>query len=442
MFRIRAGNKRRKDGTDAVRGRLRLRPTIMQLEGRALLSTFMVNSTADDGSAGTLRWAIAQADANHQADTIDFSSLFNSPQTIRLTRGPLALTDTATTTITGPGENLLTISGNNTGRVFGITPGAVASLSGLTVTGGRVNGNGGGIENTGGTLALTDVVIRGNSARDGGGLFNNGRATLTDVVMRDNHARAGGGLFNNGSVTLTDVVIRGNTARVGSGMFSTRVATVNWRGLSNHVSTGQILFDNFNGTGTVPANWIQIPGTTGDIEEKPQNLTITDTSGASTGIISKLPSSVFSPLTVQTTLQVLINKVSADGNAIFGLFGLNGDGYLAAGIDVKGNVVVIVQQQSPKIPQTVVLVGQDTSYTGGKVLMNFVINSTGVEVTAPGFSSGEVSFSKQLSNFSLAAAFKDGAVPALVGASQPTTKGGSATFGSILVTTAALGRRR
>ena len=49
-----------------------------------------------------LRWAVGQANANAGADTIVFdSSVFNTPQTITLTSGQLALTDTATTTITG-----------------------------------------------------------------------------------------------------------------------------------------------------------------------------------------------------------------------------------------------------------------------------------------------------------------------------------------------------
>jgi hypothetical protein len=34
-------------------------PTAEALEGRQVLSTFTVTSTRDDGSPGTLRWAIA-----------------------------------------------------------------------------------------------------------------------------------------------------------------------------------------------------------------------------------------------------------------------------------------------------------------------------------------------------------------------------------------------
>src|SRR5262249_34856444 len=115
----------------------RLRPTVLALEGRALLSILLVNNTADEVTAGTLRWAVAQANADSQADTIDFSSLFNTPQTITLKGGPLLISNYSTTTIKGPGANLLTVSGNHASLVFDVVNGGSAALSGLTITGGN-----------------------------------------------------------------------------------------------------------------------------------------------------------------------------------------------------------------------------------------------------------------------------------------------------------------
>ena len=43
------------------------------LETRQLLSNFAVTSTADDGSTGTLRWAVEQANAATTPSTIDFA---------------------------------------------------------------------------------------------------------------------------------------------------------------------------------------------------------------------------------------------------------------------------------------------------------------------------------------------------------------------------------
>src|SRR5262249_53229252 len=77
------------------RDRRRLRPGFLELERRQLLSTFTVNSTADDGSTGTLRWAIIQANSTSGPNTIDFdSTVFGQPQTIALAKGQLRLSNT------------------------------------------------------------------------------------------------------------------------------------------------------------------------------------------------------------------------------------------------------------------------------------------------------------------------------------------------------------
>src|SRR5262245_15006035 len=98
-----------------TRARLALEP----LEDRLAPAQYVVNNTRDDGSVGSLRWAVAQANLSG-ADTITFdNSVFSTAQTITLTRGELGLTDTSgATTIRGPGAGLLTVSGNDVSRVF------------------------------------------------------------------------------------------------------------------------------------------------------------------------------------------------------------------------------------------------------------------------------------------------------------------------------------
>jgi len=174
-------------------------------------------------------------------------------------------------------------------------------------------------------------------------------------------------------------------------------------GLSSPSFIGQVLFDDFNGTGAVPKNWTQILGAPGDIKEKPHDLTITDSKGTFAGIASTLPTSVFNPEGVVTTNQAQINSVSAEGNAVLGLYSVDGSSYLAAGLDAQGHVVIIEQQKTPNIPQTVVPIGVIKDYTGGSIQLSLIVNSRGVEVTAPGFNSGQILFSKELKNFSLAA---------------------------------------
>ena len=265
MRRIEMNGKRwRGRGTEASRSR-RLRPTAMALEDRTLLSTLMVDSTADDGSAGTLRWAIGQANASNQADTIEFSSLFAAPHTITLTAGQLVLTDKATTAITGPGANLLTISGNHASRVFDVS--GSAAISGLTITGGSADG-GAGLRNDAGTLTLTNCTVSGNAATDqGGGLDNFGGAlTLAGCTVSNNTAPIGAGLAGSGgTLSLVNTTVSGNTATVQGGGLYLRVGTATLTNVTvsaNSAATGGGLVNSGN-TATVTLTNTIIGGNNG-----------------------------------------------------------------------------------------------------------------------------------------------------------------------------------
>src|SRR5262249_27348975 len=82
----------------------RTRPGVEALEDRTVPSTFTVLNTLDDGSVGSLRWAVGQANSTAGADTINFSpAVFNTMKTITLGGAQLTLSDTTgATTITGP----------------------------------------------------------------------------------------------------------------------------------------------------------------------------------------------------------------------------------------------------------------------------------------------------------------------------------------------------
>ena len=206
----------------ARRRRHRLRPTLTALEGRTLLSVFMVENTLDDGSTGSLRGAIVAANAFPGADLIEFSpTVFSTPQTINLTLGELRLTDPAGITIQGTAANLVTIDGNHLSRVFEVVSGVTADISGLTITGGTdVPGSGGGGLLNNGTATLTDCTVTRNIVGfGGGGLFNSGTLTLSGCTVSDNNTgtTGGGGLFNRGTATLTDCTISGNTSGQGGG---------------------------------------------------------------------------------------------------------------------------------------------------------------------------------------------------------------------------------
>jgi hypothetical protein len=243
MSRIEMKSERRRGRVaDARRGRLRLRPTVMALEGRELLSTIVVNNPTDTPVANQtdLRQAIAQANSDGGGDTIVFSSLFDTLRTITLTGGQLELSGTtAPTTITGPGAELLSVSGNNASRVFQVDAHVTASISGLMITGGNADtdtDDGGGVQvMADGSLTMTDCTVSGNAASGrsslGGGLvcFKGGSLTMTDCTVSSNNAAGGGGLFNlNGTLTMTNCTVTGNsttTSGGGLGSFGTSAAT-------------------------------------------------------------------------------------------------------------------------------------------------------------------------------------------------------------------------
>ena len=101
----------------------------------SLASTIAVTSCADDGSFGTLRAAILNANANLGADTITFSALFNSPQTISLGSALPSISDSVT--ITGPGAGILTVNQALTNRsdlLFLSRQGAGQDIAGVIET--------------------------------------------------------------------------------------------------------------------------------------------------------------------------------------------------------------------------------------------------------------------------------------------------------------------
>ena len=227
MSRIEVKSERRRGRVaDARRGRLRLWPTIMALEDRALLSLLIVSNTNDHGT-GSLRAAIIQANLDGGGDTIVFSNLFDTPQTITLTGGQLELTGTAgTTTIQGPGAYLLSVSGHQASRVFQVDTQVTASISGLTITGGSVgNNDGGGVQvMEDGSLTMTDCTVSGNAATGGAGLGGGlvclvgGSLTMTDCTVSSNNAAGGGGLYNDGgTLTMTNCTVSSNSTTISSG---------------------------------------------------------------------------------------------------------------------------------------------------------------------------------------------------------------------------------
>jgi CSLREA domain-containing protein len=203
-------------------------------------ATFTVNSTGDgadinpgdgvcnDGSGScTLRAAVQETNAASGADIINFNLPANSTITLNTQLG-----FNGNISIVGPGSSLLTIQRNSAGGtpnfpIFFFVPingNFDDSVSGLTILNGNATGSsfpsnsGGGIYNNSfSTLTLTDVVISGSTAKNGGGLYNGGTATLTNCKLTGNSSESGGGLSNFGVITVTNSTVSGNSATIGIG---------------------------------------------------------------------------------------------------------------------------------------------------------------------------------------------------------------------------------
>ncbi|MEO7309317.1 MAG: choice-of-anchor Q domain-containing protein [Chitinophagaceae bacterium] len=176
----------------------------------------------NDAGPGSLRQAILNANAGTGTNFITF----DIPVTgvITLTSGELALTSEMT--IMGPGTGTLAVSGNNISRVFSISSPALVTINGLTITGGNVPGNGGGISSNGaGGLSINGCTVSGNTAGgpnvSGGGIFSFAPLTITNSVINGNHSFSGGGIFQgNYQFTMTNCkVINNTTSSWGAGLY-------------------------------------------------------------------------------------------------------------------------------------------------------------------------------------------------------------------------------
>ncbi len=191
--------------------------------GQAQAATFTVTRT-DDPAPGacdsdcSLREAVRAANAGSGGDAIVIP-----PGHYRLTRAGAgenaALTGdldvTKDVTINGAGARSTAIDAVGGDRVFDI--GAVAvEIFRVTITGGLVDGNGGGIANAG-TLRLVEDTISGNHAvyvnnQSGGGIDSTGSLVVEATTISGNRAYNGGGINFSGALTVTNSTISGNLA--------------------------------------------------------------------------------------------------------------------------------------------------------------------------------------------------------------------------------------
>jgi hypothetical protein len=290
------------------------RPCVEILETRTLLSTYVVDRLTDTGAgsglAGDLFYCLEHA-ADGDAVTFGVTGTISS-------RG---FGIAHNISIEGPGPGLLTVDGPGSiplGPVFYVTGGAMASISGLTISHGYYQG--GGIHNEG-TLAVSNCVISDNIGDDegselflaaGGGLFNSGVLTVSNCTISHNHGGpTGGGIANYGMLTLSNSTVADNLATYDQG--------ANGGGIDNEGTlavVNSIVSNNYayNGDGGGIANALRVASATLMVS----NSTVSGNSAGGGGGISN-----------SGTLTLSNSTVS--GNSALGGFGSGlGGGILTA----------------------------------------------------------------------------------------------------------------
>lgn len=218
---------------------------VESLESRRMLAVFTVTNINDAPVAaageapGTLRQALFDANATAVADTIAFQGGLTG--TITLTAGELSVVQPVN--IVGPGADQLTIdaSGNDSSpglsdgsgtRVLNVDNGDIddvisVELSGLTLTGGDVSGDGGGIRSRE-NLSISESTISGNSAvgssAKGGGIANYGGELNIDASAISNNS-AIGSLADGGGIHLATRVFGQQPTSITNSTISNNMAT-------------------------------------------------------------------------------------------------------------------------------------------------------------------------------------------------------------------------
>jgi len=190
------------------------------LSGRALADTFQVTKTADtrDGRCDcdcSLREAILAANRTSLPDTVivpagTYVLTLTGPYEYDAASGDLNIRYDLV--LTGAGADSTTIAAqwpdkNTADRVFWVHSGTAVRMSGLTIQNGSTSGDGGAISNAG-KLTVENCTLSGNSAENGGAIYNDSpfTTTLTNCTLSGNSAVSdGGGIYNSfGRVDVTN----------------------------------------------------------------------------------------------------------------------------------------------------------------------------------------------------------------------------------------------
>jgi hypothetical protein len=293
----------------------------------AVSQTFTVTNILDDGSVGSLRWALNQANndsAVSAPDVIAFSNTTaggqtnfydGSVHTITLTSALPWITDPLTingptliggVTVPGGGTPAVTITRGGTAgamRIFNSNPSwlnlagseNVVTLNNLTLTGASSSLAGGAINVTAANLSLSNMLIQNNfTSNNGGGIADSAPPSATN---------------NNFASTLTvaNSTIVGNTGAAGGGI------DIVGAGMTLNVSSSTLQNNKATSTGgaiTIGIDYVTLTGDT---------ITGNSASGAGGGINDGTSgNSVYGLATLAVSNSTIANNTGSTGGGILG----------------------------------------------------------------------------------------------------------------------------
>lgn len=189
------------------------------LESRIAPAVFLVENLLSDGP-GSLRDAIAQANATPALDTISFAKSLEGFISLA-PNGEIAIT--APLKIVGPGADKITISGVFQSRVFNIDDGSAETDSPVTISNLHFSESmhdvAGGAINSAESLTLVNVSVSRSEAFNGGAISVTGdNLVLKNCRFWKNEAYIGGAVFADcQSIQITNTVVGDNYAQYQGG---------------------------------------------------------------------------------------------------------------------------------------------------------------------------------------------------------------------------------
>jgi hypothetical protein len=256
---------------------------------------FVTNT--NNAGAGSLRQALIDGNVSLDSNFIKFQPGVTGTITL-----VTALPNISTPmTIRGPGADQLTVSGNNSIRVFSLLVSSphVVNISGLTVANGSGGSGSGVLNNFTGGANLSNLAVTGNATGSAVYNANSGPITIRSSVFTNNSGGNGGAVFNtfSGTITIVNSAFSQNSASSSGGAVANQnLGTINIVNctLSQNSASASGAIDNrgtLNVINSTLSGNVGTIGVGGAISSADGNMTLTNTtvsqnSGIGGGIYS------------------------------------------------------------------------------------------------------------------------------------------------------------